>query len=66
MHTCINKFLREKTINQIKIKKYTNDILKEITVCHPLNQKALVHNHYKDGNKCYTQDNTNTRETPSM
>ena len=31
-----------------------------------VNQIALVHNHDKAGNKCYTQDNTNTRETPSV
>ena len=32
---------------------------------HPpsVNQISLVHNHDKAGNKCYTQDNTNTRET---
>ena len=30
-----------------------------------VNQIPLVHNHDKAGNKCYTQDNTNTRENPS-
>ena len=28
-----------------------------------VNQISLFHNHDKAGNKCYTQDNTNTRET---
>ena len=28
-----------------------------------INQISLVHNHDKAGNKCYTQDNTDTRET---
>ena len=31
-----------------------------------VNQISLVHNHDKAGNKRYTQDNTNTRETPSV
>ena len=31
-----------------------------------INQISLVHNHDKAGNKCYTQDNTNTRENPSV
>ena len=26
-------------------------------------QISLIHNHDKSGNKCYTQDNTNTLET---
>ena len=28
-----------------------------------VNQISLVHNHDKSGNKCYTQDSTNTWET---
>ena len=28
-----------------------------------VDQITLVHTHDKSGNKCYTQDNTNTRET---
>ena len=31
-----------------------------------VNQTSLVHNHDKAGNKCYTQDNTNTRENPRV
>ena len=31
-----------------------------------VNQISLVHSHDKAGNKCYTQDNTNTRETLSV
>ena len=33
-----------------------------------VNQISLVHNHDKAGNKiyCYTQDNTNTQENPSV
>ena len=31
-----------------------------------VNQMSLVHNHDKAEYKCYTQDNTNTRENPSV
>ena len=31
-----------------------------------VNQIALVLYHDKAGNKCYTQDNTDTRENPSV
>ena len=31
-----------------------------------VNQISSVHNHDKAGNKCYTQDNTSTRENPSV
>ena len=31
-----------------------------------VNQISLVHNHDKAGNKCYTQDNTNTRANPRV
>ena len=31
-----------------------------------VNQTPLVHNHDKAGNKYHTQDNTNTRENPSV
>ena len=41
-------------------------IRKEITVGHTVNQLSLVHNYEKAGNKCYTQDNTNTPENPSV
>ena len=30
-----------------------------------VNIESLVHIHNKDGNKCYTRDNTDTRENPS-
>ena len=31
-----------------------------------VNQLSLVHKHDKVGNKCYTQDNMDTRENPSV
>ena len=37
-----------------------------MTVQSSVNQISLVHNHDKTGNKYYTQDNTNTRENPSV
>ena len=35
---------------------------------HPssVNPISLIHNHDKAGNKCYTQDNTDTRENQSV
>ena len=31
-----------------------------------VNRKPITHKHYKDGNKCHTQDDTYTRENSSM
>ena len=31
-----------------------------------VNLKSLIHKHNKAGIACHTQDNTNTREIPSM
>ena len=41
-------------------------IRKQTTVCHQLIKKPLVHKHNKIGNKCHTQDNTDTWGNPSV
>ena len=46
---------------------YSGSKYKEGNNCpSSVNQISLVHYHDKAGNKCYTQDNTDTSENPSV
>ena len=50
-----------KMFNHIDNKKYKEGINHQSSV-----NQILVHNHDKAGNKCYTQDNMDTLENPSV
>ena len=58
---------KTKTVN-VNLKKVSIDFNYKEGNNRPssVNQKSLFHKHNKPGNKCHTQDNTNTWENQSI
>ena len=63
---CLNKVKFYKT-GSVVIQGAKCTHVSNTSLCMPMpssvNQISLVHNHYKAGNKCYNQDNTDTLKT---